>query len=386
MIVKANLHDAQKDVIRRRKRFNVVRCGRRWGKSHLAFLLAFEAMIKTKGARVLYTAPTYEDLVKRYEEAKQLFAKFGSVAKEGEIQLGESVLEFRGILRYDGIRGNKYHRFIGDEWAHSPYAEKAWQLAIRPTLADFKGDAYLFSTPKGANHFKELAESKGTEGQSFQFPTSSNPHIAGTEIEAAKSELPSIVFAQEFLAEFVDFTGARIKREWLKYTDDKQFKSFGLGVDFAISTKETADYTAIVVVGRREDGTSVIVDAHRLRGSLQTIMQEVKRYADKWNVQRIYAESVQAQAWAVQELLRTKDLNVKAITPNRDKLTRFQYAESRFEQGQIELARGLDQTFEKELLAFTGTSSDSNDDYIDALVYALQASQTSKSQIRNLWN
>ena len=42
--VTIDLHDGQRRIIDERKRFNVICCGRRWGKSRLAFALALETI------------------------------------------------------------------------------------------------------------------------------------------------------------------------------------------------------------------------------------------------------------------------------------------------------------------------------------------------------
>lgn len=371
--IRANLHEAQKQVIRNRDRFNVVRCGRRWGKSHLAFILAAETMLKISDARVLYTTPTFEDLTGRYREASAYFNLLGAECKEGLIRLGGSLLDMRGIYRYDGLRGNKYHRFIGDEWAHSPYSRQAWNEAVRATLSDYEGDAYFFSTPKGSNHFKELDERSGViDGwKSFHFTTSSNPFIKATEIESARLELPSSVFRQEYLAEYIDSEGSKLRREWLQYTDDAS-GDVSIGVDLAISQKETADYTAIVAVAKRND-TYTVVDAVRGRWTFNEQQNAIKTIAQKWNAQKVCVESVQYQAAMVQELVRTTTLNVIDVKVSKDKVTRFTMLEGKYEHGFIHHVKGLPLEYENEMLSFPNAE---HDDYADATVHAVNGFET----------
>lgn len=377
-IVRANLHKGQQEVITNRKRFNVIRCGRRWGKSHLAFLLALETMVSVKNGLVLYTAPTYEDLTGRYREAIQFFDKLGASYKEGQIYLNGSILDMRGIYRYDGLRGSKYHRFIGDEWAHSPYAESAWNEAIRATLSDYQGDAYFFSTPKGNNHFKQLDSRSQTmnEWQSFHFTTYTNPHIKAHEVDTARSELPSTVFRQEYLAEYVDLEGARVKREWLKYTNDST-GDVRIGVDLAISTKETADYTAIVAVAKRNDDY-IVVDAIKGRWTFIEQQQAIQQIASKWNASIVSIESVQYQAAMVQELVRKTNLNIREVKVSKDKVTRFTVAEGKYEHGYLYHLNGLAPDFENEILSFPNAE---HDDYSDALVHAINSHDTPNLEI-----
>jgi hypothetical protein len=51
MQIDVTLHKTQMEVMEQRKRFNVVRCGRRWGKSTLAFALALETMVGMQGTK-----------------------------------------------------------------------------------------------------------------------------------------------------------------------------------------------------------------------------------------------------------------------------------------------------------------------------------------------
>jgi hypothetical protein len=201
MKIRIKPHAKQLEIINTRNRFNVIRCGRRFGKSYLAFALALEKMLEVDGAMVLYTAPSYTELKGRQNEARQLFAPLGATFKDGEIKLGNSQLNLEGIWRADGLRGNKFHRVILDEWAHCPNAEDAWNFVISPMLADYEGDAYFFSTPKGKNHFHELDQNSNiySDWQSFHYSTYEGGQIKESEIDRQKEQMPSIVFAQEFL-------------------------------------------------------------------------------------------------------------------------------------------------------------------------------------------
>ena len=109
-----------------------------------------------------------------------------------------------------GLRGEGLDLVIIDEAAHIPKFDEAWQQALRPALSDRKGKAIFISTPKGYNHFWELYKNAGLEDDwaAFQHPTWDNPFIDPEEIEAAKKLLPSLIFRQEYGAEFVQLAGA----------------------------------------------------------------------------------------------------------------------------------------------------------------------------------
>jgi predicted phage terminase large subunit-like protein len=368
------LHDSQLNVYNNRRRFNVVNCGRRWGKTVLA-----EAVLGaniTTGDPAAYFAPTYKMLMDVWRTIKRDFADVIDDTNESEKRItyiNGGQLDFWSLDNYDAVRGRKYRRIVIDEAAMVTNLEEAWTMAIRPTLADFKGDAWFFSTPKGRNYFHTLSERARTDEtwSYFQLPTSANPHIDETEIDAAQRELPNIVFQQEFLAEFIDVQGALVKREHLTHmSSDRVPKTLriGMGVDLAISKSETADFTAIAVVGYDPDsGRRYVLDVWRGKVGFHDVVTTIRQYAEKWKPQRINIEAVQYQVAVVQDLLRKTSLPVKAIKPDRDKVTRFHGLLARYEQLLVTHVTNLDPEFERELLSFP---IGAHDDIVDALVYA----------------
>ena len=374
--IDANLHAGQLHVIERRKRFNHIRCHRRVGKSVLSYNLLAEAGCEGKSSA--FVMPTAVEYDKRWIECVQGLAPIIRNIRiaDGVIELVTGArIEFFGMHRYDGMRGNHYGRVIIDEAAHSPNLQDAWLYVISPTLADLEGDAYFFSTPKGNNFFKQLEDDNKRDADwSFvHIPVTSehrNPHLKQREIERQQRNLPTSAWRQEWLAEYVDVEGARVKREWLRYSDGTGLLRYAMGVDLAVSLKNEADYTAIVVVGEDAAGNVHVVDVFRDRLTFNDILTSIKYYADKWRVETVAIEKVQAQAYVAQELIRTTMLPVDPITPHGDKLARFMPLEGKLEHGYLYHVRGLPIYYEDELLNFPNGQ---HDDTVDALVYAVHA-------------
>ncbi len=366
--VRIKPHAGQNTILRRRNRFNVICCGRRFGKTLLAWLLVAESVCK--GHRALYTCPTAEDYSKRWDEAQRFFNPIITAAhvSDGVFEfVGGGRCDFAGLHRYDGIRGNKYHRAINDEAAHAVNLRAAWTEVIRATLADYKGDAYFLSTPKGDNYFKELFYKADENWISHQMPTARNRHIDAAEIEAARLELPSVVFAQEFLAEFVTLQGNRIRREWLKYAEPPEHSVYAVGVDLAISTKSEADFTAMVVTAK-SGNYYYVCDVLRMKTTFNSVLETIKSIAAKWKPTVISIEATQYQAAMIQELVRTTTLPIKAVYPSKDKVTRFIPVEGKYEHGYIYHSTHLPREFEDELLSFPNSK---HDDTVDALVHSI---------------
>jgi hypothetical protein len=194
-------------------RFNVLACGRRFGKTTLGTGLLVPPMLE--GFPVGWFAPTYKLLLEVWEEFERLLEPitFRKNTQQKRIRIyGGGSIEFWSLDSGTVARGRKYKRVGIDEAAMAANLETQWEQEIRPTLADYIGDAWFFSTPKGRNFFYKLF-ARGLDElkkawRSFQLPTRANPYIAGSEIDDAESELPSDTFEQEYLARFLENAGS----------------------------------------------------------------------------------------------------------------------------------------------------------------------------------
>ena len=156
----AAMHSAQEEIDRNLARFNVIDCGRRFGKS-LYCLQRKSAETLMRGLPVGWFAPTYKDLAPIWRDAKTMLRdvtpKSGVSEQEKRIELSNgAALEFWSLENPDSGRGRKYGRAIIDEAAKVAKLEHAWNETIRPTLTDYRGDAFFPSTPKGRNYFWKL--------------------------------------------------------------------------------------------------------------------------------------------------------------------------------------------------------------------------------------
>lgn len=199
-------HAGQERVLNEARRFNVLCCGRRFGKSALAVNLLAEMALG--GHPAGYFTPTYKLLDGTYTECVTALSPL--IARKNEHQFIELItggrIEFWTLENELAGRSRKYKRVIVDEAAFTKDLQKRWNEAIRPTLTDLKGDGWFMSTPKGKNDFFRLFNKAGSDARwaAWQMPTSTNPYIDPEEIEDARHDLPELAFSQEYLAEFND--------------------------------------------------------------------------------------------------------------------------------------------------------------------------------------
>lgn len=196
------LHPGQKRVLAEAKRFNVLECGRRFGKTTLGVDLAIDTALDAKP--VGWFAPTYKILADAWRElvdATADVAKPNQQERRLEFVTG-GVIESWSLDQPDAGRSRRYARVIVDEAGIVRDLESAWNGAIRPTLADYQGDAWFLGTPKGHNYFHRLF-AKGQQGDaawaSWRLRTVDNPVISADEVESAKRDMPPSVFEQEYL-------------------------------------------------------------------------------------------------------------------------------------------------------------------------------------------
>jgi predicted phage terminase large subunit-like protein len=364
------LHAEQTRIVSEARRFNVLACGRRFGKTVL--LLDRLIPVLLTGRPCAWFAPNEKLFDEAWRDAVRLLTP---VIRHKDQQKKRLELITGGVLEFwtlhntdDPGRSRKYAAIAIDEAAMASRLERQWLEAIRPTLTDYRGGAWFASTPKGSNYFRTLFErglSNDPDWISHQLPTSLNPFIQTAELNTAKRELPAIVYQQEYLAEFVDMQGATIKREWLKHAPAPENMTLVMGVDLAISKKTDADYTAAVILGKHADHIHVI-HASRTRAGFHGSVDFIRAIAHRYRPAIIAIENVQFQAAVVEQLLRDTNLPIVGIKPDKDKLTRFLPLAVRYEQGLVWHEEDLNE-YEDELLSFPVGR---HDDLVDAAAYA----------------
>lgn len=209
----ATLHRNQQLVLNQKKRFNVLCCGRRWGKTKLCEELLISPDDDTNGALygfpVAYFSPTYKMLMEVWRAIVAITQPITVMKSEVEKRIelkGGGVIDMWSLDSPDSIRGRKYKRIVVDEAATVVNLKYAWTEVMRPMLTDLKGDAFFLSTPKGKlNYFYDLSQhaEQYSDWTFFQMPTVSNPYIDPAEVEEARKQLDPLTFAQEYLASFV---------------------------------------------------------------------------------------------------------------------------------------------------------------------------------------
>lgn len=351
-------------------------CSRQSGKSSTAAILALWEAIHKPRSTIVLDSPSLrqsQELMLKFAEFLDMVDK--NVKLDSDTKLSVRFANGSRVLALPGsektIRGiSAVTLLILDEAAAIP---DELYGAVRPMLAVSKGRLVLMSTPRGEQGFfyDTWAKSKGWE--KIEVPWQQCPRIDPAFIEEERLERGNAWVAQEYECQFIGAGATRIQRAWLKYEDrtpPQPQLNISLGVDLAISEKETADYTAGAVMGRDREGILHVLDVQRIRGSFSEQITFISQMAAKWKPSIVAIEEVNYQKALIQQLSAQTSLNVRGVKPISDKVSRFAPLEARYELGQIYHNRSLPPEFESELLSFPVGA---HDDQCDALAYAFQA-------------
>lgn len=361
-------HAGQLRVMSRAKRFNTAACGRRFGKTAMAIAITamgWPAMQQglLQGFDVGWFAPNYKYLDEAWRTAKQAYGRQGLITRTDsqqhrmELATG-GALDFWTLDDEDAGRGRRYGLIVVDEAGLSKNLKRAWDSAIRATLTDFAGGAWFLGTPKGWNDFHALSrkcEARPDTWAHHHAPSSANPFMQPSEIEEARRDLPERIFAQEYLAQFLEDGGGVFRRvsaavDTKLPTDPHQARDAGdgrayvIGVDWA----RHEDFTVLTVLDAKDRALVAVdrfnqVDYGLQLGRLQALHQRFPRA-------QILAESNSMGGPLIEQLQRMR-LPVRTFqTTNASKAAIIEGLSLAFEQGAIRIPAV--QWLIDELLAF----------------------------------
>lgn len=303
-----NLHKGQLAVHDDDHRFQVLSCGRRWGKTfYTCFKLLSWAAIDTcpNGTSLInspvgYIAPTNKKAMSlMYRPLKALLKDLGLYAGENkkdqilDVKNGRQIM-LAGADNPDSLRGESLYGLGVDECKDVKL--EVFNDVLRPCLIDKQSPAlYIGTPPRGKGgpfydlYMRGLSdESKWRNWKTFHGTTWDNPTIPRSELEEAKESLPPDVYRREILGEFVSQSGDYFTHEMFEIVPPgavPQGGSVFIAMDiagFTVEQDKARDDTVIAVVNIASDGTWYVLDMPNgkwdPRMCALSIMQMVKRY------------------------------------------------------------------------------------------------------------
>jgi predicted phage terminase large subunit-like protein len=194
-------------------------------------------------------------------------------------------------------------------------------------------------------------------------------------IDRKRDELGDIGFRREMLLQVVPEEGQDVHPEDLHYYDNPPFDDgnhLAHGVDLAISTKESADYTAIVSGEATWPGGNleIYIQPHPIirRMTFSETMETLDNVRRASNMSsEFFVEAVAYQQAAIEEMER-RAFSVQAMHPIKDKRARLRVAARYIKNGVVRFPRTGCEQLLTQLLGF---GVEKHDDAVDALVYLI---------------
>jgi len=202
-------HKYQFEIHANLKRFSVLVCHRRFGKTFLAINALIDAALRSPkdNGRYGYVAPFLKqakqvswDYLKRF--ALQIP---GTRANESDLSIdfpNKARVRLYGSDNGEAMRGLYFDGVVMDEVADMRI--ETWPEIIRPALADRKGWCLFIGTPKGLNQFHDLYQHALTNDTWYagMFRVDETDVLDKDEVALAKETMTENQYRQEFLCDF----------------------------------------------------------------------------------------------------------------------------------------------------------------------------------------
>ena len=213
----AKAYPYQRPWIDSKARFKVVCAGRRDGKTETLITMIVDGHGEGKfkgamhGANLAWLAPSNKQARKLW---RRLVEALGGCWSKKDIT--DRRLEFYGGGSIDILSAEAPIAALGDGYDGMAVdearriSEYVWKETFRPMLSDRMGWAAFISTPGGEGNWFFGLFKRGNSNdpehkawESWQSPSSDNPMLNQEELDAAREDLGPILYAQEYLAQFV---------------------------------------------------------------------------------------------------------------------------------------------------------------------------------------
>lgn len=253
------LHVDQVRAYSKPGRFKAVRCGRRWGKTLMCETIAADGAIR--GQYVGWFAPESKYRAEAYADLLQMLAPvlWRSSETKGVIRTTTGGrIDFWTLNDNENAgRSRRYHKVIIDEGAFTkPNMKDIWRKAIRPTLVDYRGAAWVASNTNGIdaeNFLYQICNDPAMGFVEYHAPSANNPHLPEEELAEIEASTHPLVFQQEYKADFVDWSGSAFFSQVSLLDANSQPVPWPTICDAVFATIDTA-----VKDGAKHDGTGVV--------------------------------------------------------------------------------------------------------------------------------
>jgi len=394
-------HGKQQEFIQSKAKRKVIRAGRRGGKTFGIAILAVHSFLD--GKRVLYGAPTQEQVNRFWYLVNEMLRpaiEIGAFYKNETTHLIEWVgtdarIRAKTCWNADTLRGDFADVLILDEF--QLMNEDTWDTVGAPMLLDNNGDAIFIYTPPSlqsrsvtkatdpqhaAKLFKKAKADTTGRWEAFHFSTYDNPFIDKSAIDDLASDMSSIAYRMEIMAEDIDEApGALWHRSNIeKYRVERapDLIRVVVGVDPSGTSKGTSDEAGIVVAGVDARGHGYVLDDATAIFSPNQWSYKAISCFHEWEADRIIGE-VNYGGDMIETILRNlnPDISYKSVTASRGKYVRAEPIAALYERGFVHHVGRFNKLEDEMCLWLPGDKSPNR---MDALVWCFTELMTNKKR------
>ncbi len=390
-------HDQQRRFIESTAKRKVIRAGRRGGKTTGIAVLAVQNFMA--GRRVLYTAPTQEQVDAFWEWVKLFLMiplKSGALYKNETRHLVE-VPETKNRIRAktawdaDSLRGDYADLLIFDEYQLTN--EEAWGRVGAPMLLDNGGDAIFIYTPPSlhsrsrtkardprhaAKMFKKAQQNTSGRWETFHFSSHDNPHLNEEALEDITEDMTALAYEQEIMALDKDEApGALWTRDLIEAQRVQEMPSdfvrIAVGVDPPGGIKTEC---GIIVSGlARRDREDYVIADYSMAGTPGEWASAVIKAYDIHKANCVVAET-NFGGKMVESTIRAvpggNRVVIKEVHASRGKAIRAEPIAAKYEKGKVHHV-GTFLHLEDEMVNWEPNQGMLSPNRLDALVWSLTA-------------
>ncbi len=387
-------HARQAEFVDSEAKRKIIRAGRRGGKTVGAATVAVKAFVK--GRRILYAAPTSEQIDTFWREINRALAEpldAGVYYKNEtkhiiEVSGTENRIRAKTAWNADTLRGDYADLLILDEWQLMD--EEAWEVVGAPMLLDNDGDAIFIYTPPSLHSksvtkardprhaskmFKAAQADKTGRWETFHFASADNPHISTTALQDIAGDMSSLSYRQEILAEDMDdVPGALWTRELIarcRVTEYPDLVRVVVGVDPPGGATECG----IVTAGIGHNGHGYVLEDRSVKASPDEWAAAVLTAYNRNDADRVVGEANYGGDMVENTILqaakaRKQTVSFKMVHASRGKAVRAEPIVAGFEQGRVHLV-GDFPLMEEEMCTWMPGITRESPNRVDAMVWAL---------------
>jgi predicted phage terminase large subunit-like protein len=294
-----------------------------------------------------------------------------------------SRIDFKSADDPQSLRGAGLDILWMDEAAFIPNRD-AYDV-VRPALSDKLGLVVTTTTPDGKNWFfdefwSERRLNDPKHGR-VEYTSIHNPHFSEEEWLETKETYHPLLFRQEYMASFDSMAGLDLSGEWLHFYELDELPRKGgkldlalyMGVDPAISTRDTADRFVMTLIGVRKDNSEAfLIEQYADRIPFAEQVERIQEWFHKYKPQLIGIEATAYQAALAQQVSRLAGLApIIPMQAKGKKHERIFAMAPLFKIGKVKITREH-KDFIDEWINYDSSKKHAKDDTLDSMEIALR--------------